>query len=149
MTVKTNINQEMSLAIAKKIRARSGECYVNSMRGLLGLTNNGGYSYVEGYAIDTSTNEMFSHAWVENDGEVIETTPVWRKMKNVPYFAGARYSLADIALIVTQFTDEYEVPLVLWLSNNKQIANYKKAKKEGKRWITQRITQRITQQERL
>lgn len=96
----TRIKRELSLELARQIRARDTACFMNALQALA-LLKDPTARYVEGYALDIKgLPVVFYHGWVEcEDGRgkyIVETTPSWLGKGKTHYFAGIRYTHTEI-----------------------------------------------------
>ncbi len=90
------LDRERSADLAGKVAARDKECFRNAVMALGALGREENADYVEGWA--TTPWMATLHGWVElEDGTIIDSTPTWLEADDDRlYFAGRRYSRADI-----------------------------------------------------
>jgi hypothetical protein len=78
-------NRELSKRLARKVRSRPQQCYLNAWRVV--ERELPGAAYVEGIAL-LENKLCLEHGWVENGGEIIDPTLPDDK---VIYFPGLRF----------------------------------------------------------
>ena len=70
-TVNLNLDRELSLQVAKRVRAQFRRCWRNAAIGIRHLGPNA--EYVEGWiVVERSAPLVVEHGWCEVDGRVIE-----------------------------------------------------------------------------
>jgi CubicO group peptidase (beta-lactamase class C family) len=81
-------NVSESKRVGKAVRAKSKQCYKNSMRVIRKAPEYNKADYVEGYAV-IGGNFCIEHGWVEQDGVVIDPT---LHDEGIVYFPGLRFT---------------------------------------------------------
>ena len=93
------LNEALSVAIGKRIRARRSHCYHNAFRALDHLPS---AVYVEGIAVRSSTGDNppmpIEHGWLEHEGAIVD--PSLRLLggadRMVGYCPGLRFTGAEL-----------------------------------------------------
>ena len=91
------VDVELSRRLAAVTGARDGQCWNNAldtMTRLVGKESKPDCLYVEGFAV-IANGEPREHAWIELDGRIVDTTPVYtdpHSLGFVKYFSALRYT---------------------------------------------------------
>jgi len=76
-----------SSALAKRIRSRQKQCFLNCWRVIGRLDQYAEATYVEGLAVNLRSRLVFEHAWIEHEGVLLDPT---LPEGNLAYFPGLR-----------------------------------------------------------
>lgn len=115
------LDVETSKLIARKIKAKPGQCWKNAYLSLIELP---GAFYVEGWAWD---GIAFEHGWIELDGRIIDPT-LYRDPPR-GYVAANRYGLADLLPMLK--ANNYSLPVIWSCMDAGARGHYNQAQKQA------------------
>jgi hypothetical protein len=85
------INRKLSRELTKLLGAEDKLCFQNALRAASYLE---GAIYVEGYCVTSKLRLVCDHGWVEYEGQIIDTTPVYQGVAaDSHYFPADRYDM--------------------------------------------------------
>ena len=86
------LDQERSKELAKKIKARPKECWLNAFKAMDHLSPDA--KYIEGWAVSDISYLAIEHGWIELDGAIID--PTLYQKPPAKYYPGFIFTYSEI-----------------------------------------------------